>query len=67
MVLRFLDAITFPISKILESLFDAAEYRVAKKAALRTTKQRTLDSESRSQEETRNAYAFQNGRASAAK
>jgi hypothetical protein len=61
MALRLLDAITFPIANMLESLFDKAEYRSAKRAAARTAKQRNSNRKSYSREVTRDSYEFQYG------
>jgi hypothetical protein len=41
MLLGILDAVTFQISKVLESLFDAIEYRLAKRAIVAATKRRS--------------------------
>jgi hypothetical protein len=61
MGLRLLDAVTFPISKMLESLFDEVEYRLAKNAAARTASQRNSNRKRYSHEATRGSYEFQDG------
>jgi hypothetical protein len=61
MGLRLLDALTFPISKMLESLFDKVEYQLAKNAAARTARQRNSNRKSYSREATRGSYEFQDG------
>jgi hypothetical protein len=61
MGLRLLDAITFPIANMLESLFDKVEYRSAKRAAARTAKQRNSNRKSYSREVTRGSYELQYG------
>jgi len=40
MVVGIIDAVTFQISKVLESVFDEIEYRMAKNASARMAKQK---------------------------
>lgn len=61
MALRLLDALTFPISKMLETLFDKVEYKLAKMPPLEQQDNVIAIGKSYSREATRGSYEFQDG------